>query len=39
MSCFPTYTTSNTARNVIFKITIKSLVFTVFNFKIGKITT
>ena len=38
MSCFA-YSTSNTTRNIIFKITIESLVFTIFNFKISKITT
>jgi len=38
MSCL-SYTTGYTTRNIIFKITIKSLVFTVFNFKISKITT
>ena len=39
MRCFPTYSTSNTARNIIFKITVKCLVFTIFNFKICKVTT
>jgi hypothetical protein len=38
MSCFA-YTSGNTARNIIFEITIESLVFTIFNFKISKITT
>jgi len=38
MSCL-SYTTGYTTRNIIFKITIKSLVFTVFNFKISKIAT
>ena len=37
MSCFA-YPTSNTTRNIIFKITIKSLVLRIFNFKIGKVT-
>ena len=38
MSCFA-YSTGYTTRNIIFEITIKSLVFTIFNFKISKITT
>ena len=38
MSSFPAYSTSNTARNVVFKITVKCLVFTIFNFEIGKVT-
>ena len=39
MSCFTAYSSGNTTRNVIFKITVKSLMFTIFNFKISKITT
>lgn len=39
MSCFPAYSTSNTAGNIVFKITVKCLVFTIFNFEIGKVTT
>lgn len=38
MSCFA-YSTGYTARNIIFEITIESLMFTVFYFKISKITT
>jgi hypothetical protein len=39
MSSFPAYSTSNTAGYIVFKVTVECLVFTIFNFKISKVST